>query len=250
MKNKYIKFGEGSKNMLIIPGLSLKPVSINPQAVIDAYETFHKEFTIYLFDYPTDMDKNYSISDIADDFLDTITELQLSDIYLYGVSMGGMVSQELLSKKQELFKKVVLISTTSKVVNQDIFDNWTSLAKQGKTDELVVAFMDKVYTEEFNKQYGDVVKMMYKNTSQEELDYFVSLANSARSFDIADRLNNVKIETLVLGSKKDKIFTQEEMNLLKDKLDAYIYLYDDYSHAIYDEAPDLKKRVYDFYMGL
>ena len=40
MNVKYVKFGSGPKTMVILPGLSLRPVTVTPQAVIDAYEIF------------------------------------------------------------------------------------------------------------------------------------------------------------------------------------------------------------------
>ena len=51
MNLKYMKFGDGPKNMVILPGLSLRPVTDAPQGVIAAYNIFSEEFTVYLFDY-------------------------------------------------------------------------------------------------------------------------------------------------------------------------------------------------------
>lgn len=65
MEMNYIKFGKGNKIMVILPGLSLKPVCNDSEAVINAYKMFEDDFTVYLFDCRSDVDKNYTVYDMA-----------------------------------------------------------------------------------------------------------------------------------------------------------------------------------------
>ena len=53
---------------------------------------------------------------------------------------------------------------------------------------------------------------------------------------------------MILGSLKDKIISKEDLLFLNENIvNSEIYLYDDYSHAVYDEAVDIKERILDFF---
>lgn len=248
MSINYVKFGSGNRNMLIIPGLSLKPVTGDVQAIAKAYELFSNDFTVYLFDQRNDVEKGYSIEDMADDALAKIDELGLKDIYLYGVSMGGMLSQYMVLKRPELFKKLVLCSNVSKVENNEAFDSWYKNAEDKNINKLLESFMYYIYTKEFNDMYLSLFKKMNSDISDRELELLKIRIEAMNGFDLYDIVNN-KVPCLVLGSKKDKVFTVEQMNQLVKNMNADYYFYDDYAHSIYDECADVKDRIYKFFMN-
>ena len=248
MSINYVKFGSGNRNMLIIPGLSLKPVTGDVQAIANAYELFSNDFTVYLFDQREDVEKGYSIEDMADDALAKIDELGLKDIYLYGVSMGGMLSQYMVLKRPELFKKLVLCSNVSKVENNEAFDSWYKNAEDKNINKLLESFMYYIYTKEFNDMYLSLFKKMNSDISDRELELLKIRIEAMKGFDLYDIVNN-KVPCLVLGSKKDKVFTVEQMNQLVKNMNADYYFYDDYAHSIYDECADVKDRIYKFFMN-
>jgi pimeloyl-ACP methyl ester carboxylesterase len=248
MNVKYVKFGSGPKTMVILPGLSLRPVTVTPQAVIDAYEIFATDFTVYLFDYREDPEKGLSIEDMADDVADALKELELEDIYLYGVSMGGMVAQTLILKYPGLVKKLVLTSSVSRVNPEGTTSRWLEYAKKKDIMRLIDAFMRDIYSPELYDQYIDVMIATYKSLTDEELKACVLRLQAAGRFDVTDRLSEIDIPVLVLGSLKDQVFSPDEMRLTADLLHCESYFYEGYSHAVYDECEDIKKRIYDFFM--
>ena len=228
--------------------MSLRPVTGDVQAIANAYELFSNDFTVYLFDQREDVEKGYSIEDMADDALAKIDELGLKDIYLYGVSMGGMLSQYMVLKRPELFKKLVLCSNVSKVENNEAFDSWYKNAEDKNINKLLESFMYYIYTKEFNDMYLSLFKKMNSDISDRELELLKIRIEAMKGFDLYDIVNN-KVPCLVLGSKKDKVFTVEQMNQLVKNMNADYYFYDDYAHSIYDECADVKDRIYKFFMN-
>ena len=71
MELNYCRFGNGKKIMVILPGLSLKPLSGNLEPIESAYELFKDDYTVYLFDYRDKQIENMSIEDMADDVRNT-----------------------------------------------------------------------------------------------------------------------------------------------------------------------------------
>ena len=243
----YIKFGKGERTMVILPGLSLKPVTKSAASVKSAYDCFNKDYTVYLFDRRSDIADSYSIDEMAEDTIAMFKELGPKDIYLFGVSQGGMIAQVIALKAPELIRKMVLASTTS-AFKTGAAEEWLSFVEEKDAKKLTQAFAKMIYTPGTYKKYKPFLALIYKDMNEEDLRKFSVYAKACIDFDVTDRLNEIGIPTLVLGSRDDKLITVEEMELLQDKLpDGEIYLYDGYGHAVYDEAPDFKNRIMEFY---
>ena len=247
MKINYIKFGTGEKTMLIIPGLSIKPVCAAPEPVIEAYKTFTDDFTVYLFDQRNDLPERYSIDEMADDVYAKIEELDLKDIYLYGVSLGGMIAMSLTARYPKLIRKLVLCSTMYK--GNKLLEKWYEYAQAKDSYRLVDSFTDEVYSKQFNEKFKEATLVAFKNISDDEFRRFMILDDAVIRCDISDELEMLKDkDVLFLGSEIDRIFRYEDMKDLCEKVGCETYFYDDYGHAIYDEAPDIKERIKEFYL--
>ena len=244
----YAKFGSGDKTMLIIPGLSLKPVTGDVKLIAKAYELFSNDFNVYLFDAREDISEGYSIEDMANDTLEKIDELGLSDIYLYGVSMGGMVCQYIVYKRPELVKKLVLCSTVSKVEENEAIKSWKNCIDNQDVNKLVDSFMYYIYSKEFYDKYVAMFIKMNEDLSLEALNKVGIRIDAVSNFDLSDEDKNNKVPTLVIGSKMDKVFDTKSIKQLADDMNGTYYLYDEYSHAVYDECEDIKDRIYKFFM--
>lgn len=248
MNIKYMKFGDGLRTMVILPGLSLRPVTETPQGVISAYEIFTQDFTVYLFDYREDPEEGWTIEDAADDVADALKELDLKGVFLYGVSYGGMVAQDLAIRYPELVSKMVLCSTVSKVHDNRWMEDWKQLAKKKEIIRLVDSFVKGVYSPGFYERSIDIAFSMYKDLTNEDLRDFIVRIDSAEHFDLTDRLSEIRIPVFYLGCLNDQIFTTGQMKETVNGLGCASYFYDNCSHAIYDEEADIKEKIYDFFM--
>ena len=247
MEMNYIKFGNGEKTMVILPGLSLKPVSNDSEAVIGAYQMFGDEYTVYLFDQRSDVDEGYTLDDMVNDTVSKIKELGLKDIYLYGVSLGGMLSQAITINHPELVKKLALTSTCSNF-NKDNFVEWIDLAKNNKVEDLVNCFCELVYSKDTYEAIKPTLKDYASDVTEGQVHNFVIYAEAAAHGDVSDEIYRINIPVLILGSKKDRIVSESDMLYLNEKITgSEIYLYDGYSHAVYDEAGDIKDRILNFF---
>ena len=248
MKIKYMKFGDGPRTMVILPGISLRPVSETPQGIIKAYELFAQDFTVYLFDYKENPQEGTTAWDMAEDLSEAFEELELKQVYLYGVSLGGMVAQAFTIRYPQFVKKLVLASTVSKVSDLSKTEQWLYFAKEKDIISLVDSFMKAVYSKEVYDQAIDVMISMYKNLSDEDLRDFITRLKAVENFDVRSQLNQIKVPVMTFSSKADQVFSYDELKETSDILGCRSYFYDGYSHAIYDEAQDIKKRIYDFFM--
>ncbi len=245
----YFVFGEGKKIFVMLPGLSLKKITDSAASVASAYRNFGEDYTVYVFDRKNNVEAGYYIEDMAADTAKIMAHLGIRDTYLFGVSQGGMIAQVLASEHPELVKKLILGSTSAKE-NTDaakVFVRWIICALKGETRSLVESFLDSIYSDEFLKKYRDALVNMFSFATSDELIRFSLLAAACRGFDATEKIKKISCPALVIGAGKDKIFGVEHTEFLSEALGAEMYIYKDYGHAVYDEAPDYKDRIREFF---
>ena len=245
---EYIEFWNWEKVLIIIPWLSIKSILINPEAIESAFSDFINDYKIYLIDSLKKVPENYSIEEMAEDTYKTIKEIWIETCNIFWASQGWMIAQCIAINHPDLIEKLILWSTTPKVGKKSelIFSRRIDLAKNNKIEELNKTMASDIYSEKTLKQFWEIILNMNKDVSDEELQKFIILAESIKYFNIEDKLQNIKCNTLAISSKKDKIFWKEWAEIIAEKTNGKLYIYEDYSHAVYDEAPDFRTKMLEF----
>ena len=246
---EYFSFGNGKKIFVMLPGLSIKSVMQSASSVASAYRQFGDDYTVYVFDRKKNIGTGYSIGNMADDTAKVMNHIGIKNCYVFGVSQGGMIAQCLAADYPELVKKLVLASTASKetAISKSAFIEWISCALRGKTNALVESFSEKLYTDDFNKKYKDFIIKLHEGTSSEELIRFCLLAAACDGLDLTDKLKKIKCPAFLIGAENDKIFTADDFNRITETLHCDSFIYETYGHAVYDEAPDFKEKIAEFF---
>ncbi len=246
---RYFKFGTGDKRMVVLPGLGVKSVMGSAKSIASAYSLMKDDYTVYVFDRRTVCPEGYTIQDMADDTAKVFDALGIKDAYLFGVSQGGMIAQCIAISRPELVCKLGLCSTVSKITeeNSRIIENWIKVAKKGNEYDLNKSICEAVYSDEFCEKFGNIIMQLMSGATKEDINRFVILAEGCRSFDVCKKLNRITCPVFVAGTKKDKIFSADEFVFTAKQTKAQLYVYDDFGHAVYDEAPDFLERLKTFF---
>lgn len=245
----YVKFGHGEKTFVIIPGLSIHAVTPLGEAIAEAYASFSDAYTVYLFDRSKNITEDYSVEDMANDTAYAMQALGIENADIFGASQGGMIAECIAINHPDLVHKLILGSTLAR--NNEAFDEvveeWINLAKNKEEDKLLESFVDHVYSKATLDAYRDTLISSNKGITDEEYERFIILAKACETFDVYDKLDEIKCPTLVIGSKGDKVVGEVGSEELAEKLNAELYLYDEnYGHGVYDEASDYKDRCLSF----
>ena len=245
---EYLRFGDGKKSLVILPGLSVQSVMPFAPDIVRQYERLAKDFTVYLFDRRLVLPSSYNISHMAEDTVIAFEKLGLSDIYLFGVSQGGMIALSIALKAPELVNSLLVLSSSShhNEKSDNVIKNWIDLAKSGDKEGLMVDFAAKCYTKEYNDEYLDAFKQLAGLVTDEELKRFVVIANDLLHFDVSDEVQKIKCKTLVLAAENDIVFGKETSLEIAEKLGCECYVYPNYCHAFYDEVPECVERITKF----
>ena len=248
-KMKYFKFGSVEQTAVVIPGLSLKSVTESANGIANVFKAMGDKYTVYFFDRRTDCGEDYNVDDMADDTARAFDILGINGAYVYGVSQGGMIAQLIALKRPDLVKKLALASTTSRITeeNSAVIEKWADLAAEKKVLELINCFIEAVYSNEFAEKFGELIRQMLIGVNAGELHRFEIYARACNGFDVYNELGKISCPVFAAGAEGDKVFGCEPIAELAKKTNARLYIYKNYSHAVYDEAPDFIERVVEFF---
>ncbi len=246
----YITFGRGKRKFVIIPGLSIHSVIGLKDAVINAYQAFAEDYTVYLFDRPKVLNDGITVRKLAEQTAAAMQELGIDGAYVLGVSQGGMIAQYIAIDYPELISKMVLGSTLSRpnAVFERLVNKWISLAKQRDERALIEGFVEAVYSKKTLDAYKDMLISSNLGITEDEYKRFCRLASSCLSFNCCNELSMIKCPVLVIGAEGDKVVTAEAARETAEALGCELYIYDEsFGHGVYDEAADYKQRCLEFF---
>lgn len=246
---RYAKCCSGPGTMIMAPGLSLTSVLKSASEVENAYDVFNGKYTIYLFDYPTEYPEGAEIEYNAEALAEAIRLLGLKDCCFFGVSLGGMIGQILLAQYPELFVSAVLGSTVTRLTDasRGLFLRWIEYAELGDVRSLNRSFHEVVYSETFLKKFAEPIRKALDNGTESDCLLMAIRCSMLLRSDLREYDRKITTPTLVIASEKDKVFPVEDLTEPAELIGCPIYLYDGFSHAVYDEAPDYKQRILDHF---
>ncbi|MBE6114329.1 MAG: alpha/beta hydrolase [Erysipelotrichaceae bacterium] len=244
----YITFGKGNKPLVIIPGLSFNRVKGASLPLAYMYRIFTKEYKVYIFDRKNDIPTNYSIEDIANDTAKIMCKLDLYDSSIIGISQGGMIASYIAIHYSQLVSKLVLGATTSRTNEcvRERIGKWIELAQNNDYTGIMQDVFMSMYSSKYIQKYKLILPILIRTTKPKSMDRFLILARSCLSFDIYEDLPKIQCPTLVLGGMQDSVVSSTASFEIQEKIQCDMYMYEEYGHAVYEEAKDFNTRIYTF----
>lgn len=246
---EYCSFGRGKRNLVVLPGVSVKKVSPGKEALEAFFYDFADDFTVYVFDMESDPRPGCTIKDLSDAAFGAMESLGMDEASLYAVSEGGMIALQLALDHPEMIGRMVVGSSSPAHtdLSDALFSKWISLAVEGRGTELGQSFMAAIYSENSQREYAEFFKDEGKDYRQDEMDRFAVLANAMLRFDVRTRLPEIENEMLVMCSLGDRVFTDAPTGDIAEKTGCESYCFGkEFGHAVYDEAPGYRKKALEF----
>jgi pimeloyl-ACP methyl ester carboxylesterase len=153
----------------------------------------------------------YGIADLADDAAGLLRRLALPPAHVIGLSMGGMIAQELALRAPECVRSLVLADTLGRA------DDWfrNTLGAFEKIRRQVAdtpAFFDAILPWWVSWRYFEGSEritwlrwLLQQNPHPQPLDGFLRQIDAMRRFDALERLRDIRCPVLVLVGEDDGV---------------------------------------------
>lgn len=249
----YIRFGTGTQVLIMLPGLgdslrSIKGTAL-PMAIL--YRSFAKAFTVYAFSRKADLPAGYTTRDMARDVKTAMDLLGIEKAHLFGVSMGGMIAQQLALDYPQKVNKLILAVTASRPnpVLTDAVTEWVGCAKRGDHTAFMSSNLRRIYSRQYCRKNQWMLPLLGKLTKPKSYDRFFTQADACICHNTYDSLAAIQAPTFVIGGEQDEALGGEASREIAEKIPgAKLLMYPQWGHGLYEEAKDFNQKVLDFLM--
>ena len=247
----YASFGHGSKNLVVLPGLSDGLATVKGKALFlqAPYKKFMNEYTVYMFSRNNDMPEGYTLRQMAEDQALAMEKLGISRAAVLGVSQGGMVAQYLAIDFPGMVEKLILAVTApyANHVVKDAVGSWIGMAEQGDHVRLMVDTAEKMYSKPYLEKHRRLFPLMAKFTKPGSYERFFRNAYAIMEFDAREELSKICCPTLIIAGDDDNTVGNEAPQELSRGIPgSEVYIYHGLGHGAFEEAKDFYDRVYGF----
>jgi 3-oxoadipate enol-lactonase len=177
-------------------------------------------------DQPTD---GYTIPQMAEDANNLLNALGIAKTKVFGVSMGGMIAQELTLRHPEKVEKLVLGCTTPGGPNAlrppdalvDQLIQALDLVASGDLDSALDLIMPLLFPEDFIAEHPELRQFMAAGLKMGPPPARATLERTragAFDFDAYDRLSQIVCPVLIVHGDKDVLTLPENAELMRRRL--------------------------------
>ena len=247
----YIRFGTGSRILVMLPGLGdgLRTVKGTALPLAATYRIFFRDFTVYVFSRVNGLPEGYTTRDMARDQAEAMAQLNFDKADIFGVSMGGMIAQYLAIDHPEKVNKLILTVTSARpnpTLSESI-EEWIALAETGDHAAFMDSNLRRIYSQAYYKKNKWMIPAIGKMTKPESYDRFFIQAKACLMHNAYDRLREIKAPTFVVGAKQDLAQGSEASEEIAAMVPAAkLHIYEQWGHGVYEDAKDFNKMVLDF----
>jgi len=221
-------------------------------------EFFSSEYQVITFDYrgvgqSDKPDIPYSAAMLVDDVAGLMQSLGIAPAHVYGLSMGGMIAQELALEYPHVVRTLILGATScggahavwpSEEMMQILF-NLPGLPPR----EAMKAASSLLFTTESLERNPDLLQQLVTRGAQSppSPQGFKRHSEAISGFDTYDRLQQVEVPTLVIAGTEDRLLPPDNSRLLASRIPgAELVFLEGSGHGYIWEADDADVIVLDF----
>ena len=248
---EYIRFGSGSRVLVMLPGLGDALRTMNGTALPMAlmYRRFCRDFTVYAFSRKTSLPEGCTTRDMARDQAAAMEILGIGAADILGVSMGGMIAQWLAIDHPEKVNKLILAVTAARAnpILEDSLAEWIDLAQRGEHSGFLDSNLRRIYSESYYRKNRWMVPLLGKLTKPKSYDRFFIQAEACLRHDAFGELGCIRAPTLVIGGARDKVLGGEASREIAGAIPgAGLKMYPQWGHGLYDEEKTFNSEVLRF----
>jgi 3-oxoadipate enol-lactonase len=181
----------------------------------------------------------YTIAQLADDAERLLAELDAGPVAWIGLSMGGMVGQELALRHPRRVKALVIANSAGRYPESGkaLFQQRIDAVHGGGLQAIADMVMGRYFSDAFRAQQISTVARFRRRLLATNKDGYVACCHAVRDVDTLDRLGQLKIRALVIAGELDQGTPVAMSQAIADKLHAQLVVIPGASHLSAIEQP-------------
>ncbi len=180
----------------------------------------------------------YSIEMLADDAIGLIDQLGIRQVHFVGLSMGGMIAQQIGVRYANRVYSLSLCDTASEMPPRSMWDERFSIVQSKGIAGLLDATIQRWFTSPFIARDPESIEKVRRMISGTQVEGYMACASAVRDMAQTTMLLGVKSPTLVLVGRQDPACTVEKSIVLHRMIDgSQMDILEDAAHLANIEQP-------------
>jgi 3-oxoadipate enol-lactonase len=190
----------------------------------------------------------YSIAQLADDAVALLDALSIEKAHFMGLSIGGMIGQQLGARYPERIYSLSLCNTASEMPPRSLWEDRFQTARTKGLAGLVDGTIQRWFTAPFIERAPQDIEKVRQMILGTNVDGYIGCGSAVRDMAQSTMLLKIKAPTLVLSGRHDPACTVDQGIVLNRLIDgSQMVIIEDAAHLSNIEQPArFNKAVRDF----
>ncbi|MCI2807421.1 bifunctional 4-carboxymuconolactone decarboxylase/3-oxoadipate enol-lactonase PcaCD [Eoetvoesiella caeni] len=182
----------------------------------------------------------YTMQELAEDAARLVRELNCGPVVWVGLSMGGMVGQELAIRNPELVQALIIANSTSAYPEnvREVWQQRISNVRANGIEVIADAVMERYFHDQFRSEKAGVVAAFRRRLTSTDQEGYIGCCNAVGTVDTTARLPKIATPTLVIAGALDQgAPVSMSQTMVENIPGAQLVVLDDASHLAVAEQP-------------
>lgn len=181
----------------------------------------------------------FLIADLADDLVALIDSLDLKNIILCGVSIGGMIAQSIAAKRPDLIDGLILMCTSARIGSIGRWQERINLVEENGVAGIADMVVNTWLSDEFKEKNPDKVALYSTLVSRTPDSGYIDACKALRDDNLTEQTRTISIPTLCVGGTADLSVSAADMKSLADMIEGSdIKMFEGVGHIPSIEIPE------------
>ncbi len=186
---------------------------------------------------------SYSIAQLADDAVALLDALKIDKVHFIGLSMGGMIGQQLGARYPERVHSLSLCDTASEMPPRNLWEERFEIARKDGIPGLVDGTIKRWFTAPFIERAPQDIAKVRQMILGTELEGYIGCASAVRDMAQTTMLLKIKAPTLILTGRQDPACTVDQAIVLNRMIDgSKMVILEEAAHLSNIEQPEVFNR--------
>ena len=185
----------------------------------------------------------YSIAMLADDAIGLLDALGIRQAHIMGLSMGGMIAQQIGARYPDRALSLLLCDTASEMPPRSMWEERLTIARSRGISGLVDGTIKRWFTAPFIERAPQEIAKVREMILGTPVEGYMNCAGAVRDMAQTTMLLKIKAPTLVITGRQDPACTVEQSTVLHRMIDtSRMIVIEDAAHLSNIEQPSVFNR--------